>query len=269
VAGLSALSDRIIVVGGGICGLTAAVELAESADVRVVERLPAPGGTWQFDHPMIELLLGECRDRGVVTDWGQTALRWADGRLLLIGPGRREWVAADHLVFAGGARPATPAEARLFGARCAGVFTATVAHHLLEARIRLGRRIALCGNGFWSDLVLHEVPAGTEVILVGGSTTRPPSGITTRELPGHRPVQVLGRDRVQALVARSGPDELVVDCDAVVLAGDLRPLRNVDGAVVNRPDVTYVQPTAETLSADEAAEYARKAVAALIVKDTR
>jgi NADPH-dependent 2,4-dienoyl-CoA reductase/sulfur reductase-like enzyme len=264
------VSDRFIVVGAGIAGLAAASALAEHGDVRLIERLPAAGGTWEFDHRVVERLVRECRQRHVRLECGDTALRWVDHRLLVIGPGRREWVAADRLVFAGGTRPATPAELPVVGCRTAGLFVGTVAHHLLEGRVDLGRRIALCGTGYWADLVLKDVPAGTHVTLVGGgSTPRPPRGVSIDLWPGHRPVEVIGRDRVESLVTEVAGRRATLPCDAVVLAGDLRPLRNVDGAIVDAPDVTYVQPTAATLTAQAVEDHARRAVSALMAKEAR
>jgi NADPH-dependent 2,4-dienoyl-CoA reductase/sulfur reductase-like enzyme len=262
------LAERIIVVGAGIAGLAAGVDLAERADVQIIERLPAPGGTWEFDHPVVKSLVRECRLRHAQLECGHTALRWRDQRLLVIGPGRREWVDADHLVFAGGTRPATPAELPVFGSRPAGLFVATVAHHLLEAQIKLGRRIALCGNGYWAELVVKDLPAGTHVAFVSdGPVPEPPAGVWIDSFRGHRPVEVVGNDRVQSLVTEAGGERRVLRCDAVVLAGDLRPLRNVDGAVVDAPDVTYVQPTAAVLTAHDVVEYARKAVSTLMAKE--
>jgi NADPH-dependent 2,4-dienoyl-CoA reductase/sulfur reductase-like enzyme len=265
-----ALSDRIIVVGAGVAGLAAAADLAERADVRVLERLPAPGGTWEFDHPAVRALIDQCRSHDVRIECGDTALRWVDRRLLVIGPGRREWLHADHLVFAGGARPATPAELSLFGSRTAGVFAATVAHHLLQAHVPLGRRIALCGTGFWADITIAHLPRGTELTVVGnGPIPTAPFGVSQTQWPNDRGVEVIGDDRVTGLVTEVGGSRRTLPCDAVVLAGDLRPLRNVDGAIVDATDVTYVQPTAPVLTADDAVEYARKAVSTLIPKDTR
>ena len=47
------MADRIVVVGAGIAGLAAALELAPSGEVELVERLPEVGGTWGFEHPLI------------------------------------------------------------------------------------------------------------------------------------------------------------------------------------------------------------------------
>ncbi len=262
--------ERVVVVGAGIAGLAAAAVLSKTADVLVVERLPAPGGTWEFDHPVVRQLVDQCRTRGARVNCGDAALRWVDRRLLVVGPGRREWIESDHLVFAGGARPATPAEIPVHGSRPAGLFVATVAHHLLQARVCLGRRIALCGTGFWADLVAATLPSGTHVTLVGNaSPPRLPDGVSSDELPYHVPAAVTGHDRVESLLVCFAGERRALPCDAVILAGDLRPLRNVDGAVVDGPDVTFIQPTAPRLTAQAAGDFARRAAAALIAKDVR
>lgn len=264
------VADRIVVVGGGIAGLAAASALAERASVRLIERLPAPGGTWEFDHPAVQRLMRDCQKRYVRLEFGDTALRWVEGRLLVIGPGRREWIEADHLVFAGGTRPATAAELALPGSRPAGLFVATVAHHLLEGHVNLGRRIALCGSGFWADLVVRDLPPGTHVTFIGdGRPPRPPAGVSIDVWPGHRPVEVIGHDRVEQLVTEAAGRRTTLPCDAVVLAGDLRPLRNIDGAIVDAPNVTYVQPTAQTLTAQTVMDHAVGAVSAIMAKEAQ
>jgi hypothetical protein len=80
---------------------------------------------------------------------------------------------------------------------------------------------------------------------------------------------VRGTNRVEGLVTEQAGEVHVLPCESVVLAADLRPLRNVDGAITDAHDVTYVQPTAATLAPHEAIEFARKAAAALTVKEPR
>ncbi|MCW3063857.1 MAG: dihydropyrimidine dehydrogenase subunit [Solirubrobacterales bacterium] len=255
------MADRLIVVGAGLAGLAAALELAAHAEVELVERLPAAGGSWQFDHPAVRDLVGRCDRAGVRLTMGVTALRWIERRLLLIGPGTRAWREADHLVFAGGTRPATPAELPLFGARVAGVFAGTVAHHLMEAHIALGRHLAVCGSGYWADLVLAEAPSHARVTVVGGDV--PASPRVAAAWPGYAPVEVRGRDRVEQLVIERDGHARAIDCDCVVLAADQRPIRNVDGAITATPDVTYVQLCADTLTPDAVVDHAIATVAGL------
>jgi NADPH-dependent 2,4-dienoyl-CoA reductase/sulfur reductase-like enzyme len=252
--------DRIVVVGAGIAGLAAALELAPSGEVELVERLPEVGGTWGFEHPLVAELRRRCVEVGVRLTLGVTALRWRERRLLLVGPGERAWREADHLVFAGGTRPATAAELPLFGARLAGVFAGTVAHHLLEGRIDLGERPVVCGDGYWADLVLAELGGAVRSIRVGAaSATNPELGLWS----DWRPVAVRGRDRVTELVVGRGDEERALACDCVVLAGDQRPLRNVDGAITEAADVTFVQLCADRVAPDEVLGHATRSIASL------
>ena len=240
-----AMSERIIIVGAGLAGLAVAAELGSNAEVELVERLPAVGGTWGFEAPAVRDLVRRCTAVGVRMTIGVTALRWIHGRLLLLGPGIRCWRQADHLFFAGGTRPATPAELPVHGARVAGVFSGTVAHHLLEAQITLGRRVAVCGGGFWADLAFAELAPGTHTTAVGGDHA--PGGAAS-VWHGYAPVEVRGHARVEQLVIECEGQRRTIDCDCVVLAGDQRPLRNVDGAIAHAPDVTYVQLCADRVT---------------------
>jgi NADPH-dependent 2,4-dienoyl-CoA reductase/sulfur reductase-like enzyme len=253
------VTERVIVVGGGLAGLAVAAELGAHAEVELIERLPAAGGTWGFDAPAVRDLVRRCAAVGVRMTLGVTALRWSDRRLLLIGPGTRCWRAADHLIFAGGTRPATAAELPVFGARVAGVFVGTVAHHLLEARIRLGRRIAVCGKGYWAELTLHELPAGTRATVVGGDAAT--GGPVAAAWPGYAPLEMRGHHRVEQLVIGREGHHHALDCDCVVLAGDQRPIRNVDGAITQAPDVTYIQLCADTLTPEAVVDHAVAAAA--------
>jgi hypothetical protein len=128
----------------------------------------------------------------------------------------------------------------------------------------------LCGTGFWADITIAHLPRGTDLTVVGnGPVPTTPAGVSQTQLADHRAVEVIGDARVTGLVTEAGGNRRTLPCEAVVLAGDLRPLRNVDGAIADAPDVTYVQPTAPVLTTDDAVEYARKAVSTLIPKDTR
>ena len=80
--------------------------------------------------------------------------------MLLAGPGGIRWTPADHLVYAGGVRPATAAEVGLGGSRLAGVLSATVAVHLAEAEVMIGRRVVIVGGGNWAERATEELSHG-------------------------------------------------------------------------------------------------------------
>jgi NADPH-dependent 2,4-dienoyl-CoA reductase/sulfur reductase-like enzyme len=254
--------DQVAVVGAGVAGLASAEELARQRDVVVLDRLPVPGGVLSYDHPGVTTLQDRCTAAGVRWLLGTTAVRWTEGRLLAVGPQGVEWLDARHLVFAGGSRPATMAELPVAGPRLAGVLPAPVAIHLAEAKVTLGRRVVILGSGAWAEAA-HEAIAGqrSHITVV---TRDPADGVTFRHdafISGWTPVAVAGRGRVSALTLERAGQQLVLDCDAVILAASPRPLRNVDGAIFEpAAGVTYVQPAADAGTWEQAASAARDMV---------
>ena len=250
------------VVGAGVAGLAAAEELAPRRDVVVLDRLPVPGGVLPYDHPGVKELAARCASAGVRWLLGTTAVRWEHGRLLAVGPQGVEWLDASHLVFAGGSRPATMAELPVTGPRLAGVLPAPVAIHLAEAKVTLGRRVVILGAGAWAEAA-HEAIAGqrSHITVV---TRESVDGVPFRHdalVNGWTPVEVAGRGRVSALKLERSGQQLVLDCDAVILAASPRPLRNVDGAIFEpAAGVTYVQPAADAGTWEQAASAARDMV---------
>ena len=255
-------SDQVAVVGAGVAGLAAAEELARRGDVVVLDRLPVPGGVLHYDHRGVKELATRCASAGVRWLLGTTAVRWEQGRLLAVGPQGIEWLAASHLVFAGGSRPATMAELPVAGPRLAGVLPAPVAIHLAEARVTLGRRVVILGQGAWAEAA-HEAIAGqrSHITVV---TRDPADGAPFRHdafISGWTPVAVAGRGRVSVLTLEKSGQQIVLDCDAVILAASPRPLRNVDGAIFEpAAGVTYVQPDADAGTWEQAASAARDMV---------
>jgi NADPH-dependent 2,4-dienoyl-CoA reductase/sulfur reductase-like enzyme len=211
----------MIVVGAGAAGLGAATALAAHGPVTVLDRVPVPGGSVRYDHPDVRAAHAAACRAGVRFRLGATATRWDGGRLLVCAPGAIGWTPATRLVFAGGVRPATPAELGLTGDRPAGVLPVGVAKHLLEADPALWRRVAIVGDGPGAEEAAASIAAG------GGTVTRVEAARA-----------IVGRARVTGLDTGRG----VIDCDAVLLAGGARPVRNVEGAIAEDADgVTYVQ----------------------------
>ena len=84
-----------------------------------------------------------------------------------------------------------------------------------------------------------------------------------RLVSGWTPTQVVGTGRVNTLALQRDGVDYRLSCDAVVLAAGARPLRNVDGAVLDASeDVTFVQPVAESMSEADTVEQARRLAAA-------
>jgi NADPH-dependent 2,4-dienoyl-CoA reductase/sulfur reductase-like enzyme len=246
-------ADRpVVVVGAGVSGLSVAAQLAPMVPVLVADRLPATGGVLGYQHPVVAALAAECESAGVVFVLGTTAVRRDNARVLLAGPEGVRWTEHCHLVYAGGSRPSTQAELGIAGERLAGVFPAPVAIHLMEADVRLGHNAVVLGTGDWSQRVVEEM------MRQGVKVTLP-----SVRLPGWTPTRVCGDRRVEALTLVNADREQTIECDAVILAGQARPVRNVDGAIRPSPGVSYVQPIAETQRVHAVMTYARECAKSL------
>ena len=261
---MSRTEPEVVVVGAGLAGLAVAAELGRESPVVLVDRLPMYGGVLGFEHPLVASLARDCTARGVSLQLATTAVRWESQRALLVGAGGIVWTASRQLVVAIGNRPSTQAELGIAGERLAGVVPATVAIHLAEARVRLGRRVVVIGSGCWADHCIEAIRGkGTTVISLSLPGDRP-SAQADEAKEGWLPVRVDGKTRVERLtVARAGAED-VIECDAVVLAARARPLRNVDGAIW--PDsrhVAFVQLAVDRLTAEEVVADARAAAAAM------
>jgi pyruvate/2-oxoglutarate dehydrogenase complex dihydrolipoamide dehydrogenase (E3) component len=238
-----------LVVGAGPTGLGCATGLAARGPVVVVDRIPVTGGTAGWDDPDVVAFSREAGRAGVALRLGETALRWEDAELLVTGPGSVERIRGRHLFFAGGLRPATMANLLIAGDRPAGVIAGTVAEHLLHAGVKLWNTAAIVGEGPWAHKIGHECHRlGTRVVAVRGNAkpvdtkSRDTNSVDTKHA---RPsvLSVVGRDRVSGLRLQSPTGEVTVPCDAVILAADPRPNRNIEGALLDGSDgVTFLQP---------------------------
>jgi hypothetical protein len=232
----------VAVVGAGLSGLAAATALAARANVTLVDRLPVIGGLVGWEDVEARRLDAAGRAAGVRQLLGTTALRWEPGRLLVAAPGDIRWIPAEHLVFAGGTRPATPADLRIAGDRPVGVVAATVAEHLVAARVTLGRHPLVLGVSHWAARVADRMHAhGAQVRTLGlPGDVRPEWA--DEWLGTANPHAIHGRPRMDALVvqreAATGRER--IGCDALIIAAPARPIRNVDGAVFGGERVTFI-----------------------------
>jgi NADPH-dependent 2,4-dienoyl-CoA reductase/sulfur reductase-like enzyme len=252
------LRRDVVVVGAGVSGLTLAGEVARRASVTVIDRLPAVGGVLGYEDPVVRELQEVTVARQVELLLGTTALRWVDNRLLVAGPRGIEWIEAGCLVFCGGTRPSTAAELGIGGDRPAGVFSASVAIHLMEAGVRLGNSVVVVGSSDWAARAAYHVQrqgAPMSVVLDQGEEAR----FGDQTWCGWRLLEIHGAARVShVLLARNGFRQRIA-CDAIVLGARLKPLRNVDGAVFQGPNVIYLQPVAEVTTARRVEAFAREA----------
>lgn len=268
--GRAPAAGSVAIVGAGISGLAAAAELAPHGRVTVIDRLPAVGGVLGFERGPVRELERESAALGADLVLGTTVSRWTGDRLLLAGPDGIRWLAAETLVYAGGTRPATLAEGRVAGGRLAGVLPAPVAEHLLEAEVLLGHRVVVAGDGHWARVVLARLAHHPcRVTLVAEDAALVASGDgDVATIAGWRLHAVGGRDRISEAILERDGRRMSLACDALVLAGGERPLRNVDGAVSDpAPGVVYIQPHGPAMETAAVAELARRAARAIHQRD--
>lgn len=250
---------RLIVVGAGASGLTAAATVSRLHSVTVVDRIPAAGGVLGYDDGSMMALQSACMADGVRFALGTTALRWEAGKLLLAGPDAIRWEPADHLIYAGGIRPATPAEIGLVGPRLAGVLAATVAVHLAEAGVVVGRRVVIVGGGYWADRARTELAHGGSQIIQVVPPGESLMSDSEASFLGWRPVEARGAGRVSELIVSKDGVQQRLLCDAVILAGQVKPLRNVDGAIREGDSVTFIQCAEGNAPLRAVADHAQRA----------
>ncbi len=257
------MSETVVaVVGAGITGLACADALAPRAHAVVVDRIPVVGGVLGWDHPVSIEFAAQATAAGARLHLGETAIRWDGHTLMTIGQDGVRRIEAAALVIAAGSRPLGRAELGLTGPRPAGILPATVACHLSETGLLIGRRPAVIGGGDWAaralERLLHAGADTIEVIAPAGVLRPLPESdqITLRSRT--RPLGVEGTHRVGAVLIEGGER---VDCDAVVLAHELTPLRNVDGAVWDGSRTVYAQPLEDPATVAVAIDAGRRAAA--------
>jgi thioredoxin reductase len=249
----------VAIIGAGITGLACAAELGRHERVEVFDRIPVPGGVQGWRAPETIAAHRAAASAGATMRLGVTAIRWEGDRLLAVGPEGVHRLTATALVVAAGTRPRTRAELGIAGGRPAGVVPAPVACHLAENGLLVGRRPCVVGGGDWAVRACHELLAagarGVTVVAPDGLLRPAPADV--RVVAGVAPTAVEGGPRVTALLAG---DERI-DCDAVVLAHGLVPLRNVDGAVWDAPGVVFAQRLADPATVSGAREAGVRAAA--------
>jgi thioredoxin reductase len=279
-----AVETSVFIAGAGRSGLHAARLLAgHGLAVTLVERLPAPGG--QEPEPDAEALARAARLAGAelvlgtlavslertssmitVDDTQMSRAKNPDHenrpRVQTLGIfGGRSFL-ADAVVVATGTRPATLAELGATGDRTAGVLPGSAAVHLIESGVLPGWRPVIVGGGDLArhclSLCLRAGARAASLVSPSGPVDVPvPHGVDVYDR--WRLVSVHGQPRVgHVVVARDG-QTLRIPADAVILAQDRRPMRNIENAVQDGGIVVGCHSGADPKTDEDAAATARMA----------
>jgi D-hydroxyproline dehydrogenase subunit alpha len=252
--------SRVAVVGSGQTGLNCAERLArQGTAVTLFERLPALGG--QEPESDIDRLVASAHAARVNCVLGTMAVSLADGKLQTLGVEGAAVHDIDALLVATGARPATRGELGIAGARCAGVVSGPVALHLIKAGVLIGRSPVVLGGGQLAcecaTLLIRAGSTRVTVVAPGGLLTEFPSGAEIHE--GWMIKTISGSLGRVAGITVDSPGETLT-CDAVILAHQRRPIRNIEGAVFEGEHVVFCHSTADPKSEADAREAAEIAV---------
>jgi glycine/D-amino acid oxidase-like deaminating enzyme len=228
-----------LVVGAGPSGLGCAWELALHGDVVVIDRIPVTGGSAGWSNPTVRRLTDLVVSRDVRLRLGETAMRFDGAALTVATPSGFHEIDGRRLVFAGGLRPATAADLGIDGDRPAGVLAATVAEHLLHTGMRLWDTVVILGDGPWARPVATLCrERRTRVIAIADAADWADERID----PPAR-LSVVGRERITAVRLEKSTTDVTIRCDALVLASNPRPNRNVTGALTDGDhNVVFHQP---------------------------
>jgi sarcosine oxidase, subunit alpha len=223
----------VLVVGGGIAGLKAAIAAAQlGADVVLADEGPALGGQQliEADVAVVEDLVAQSRNAGVEILERASALGYFDGLVPVWQQDTLHQVRAQQHVFATGAieQPLVFAGNDLPGVMLAGGARRLAALYAVSP----GARAVIAttsDRGLDAARALRD--AGVEIVAV--ADLRPDADAAARELrqsgipvfTGHTVVEAKGRKAVsEAVIAPvDGGDEHTFQCDLLVVSGGTIP----------------------------------------------
>jgi hypothetical protein len=231
---------EIVVVGAGRCGLHVSAQLAARGQkVTLIERLPEAGG--QVPEPDRDILLRFALRNGVRLLAGTLAVAYDETATHTLGVNGTERLRTSALVITSGTRPATRAELGIRGDRCAGILPGSAAHHFLDSGVLLGRRPVVLGSG---PLARHLVESlrdhgARQVVSVGMSRLDVSAWPWVSRYDDSRIISVSGRLRVENVLLKTPSGVQRILTDSVLLAESSIPMRNVEGAITERPGVFF------------------------------
>jgi cation diffusion facilitator CzcD-associated flavoprotein CzcO len=248
----------VVVAGAGRSGLLVARMLADRGlTVTIVERLPVAGG--QEPEPEAASWAKAADRAGVGWRLGTIALERQAGVVRTLGVTGAESLEASVLVLATGTRPATRAELGIVGDRGAGVLPGSVAHHYLDSGVLPGRNPLVVGDGQLADELCEQLWRGGAIRVTRVRSATAWSGSCNDSFGEARVEAVHGFPRVTSVTLRQGGRAIRVATDAVLLAAERVPMRNVEGALFGADDVVECFSSADPKTHQDAVATATRA----------
>lgn len=250
------LNPKVLIIGAGPSGLTAATELGKSlgSEVLVVEREATPGGIPRHsDHPgygMRDLkrfmsgpvyarkLTKTAEDAGVtIVTSTQVTNIGADGALEATGPTGRLSIKPEALVLATGARERPRMARRIPGDRPDGVLTTGQLQNMVHMHDqKLSGRAVIIGGELvsWSAALTLKEAGAKPVALVtkyprseSYRVFRGPGKVLfgTKVVPNSSVTRIIGKGQVSAIEVENSEtgERSTIETDWVVFTGDWVP----------------------------------------------
>jgi thioredoxin reductase len=254
--GLPIHKVRVLIVGGGPSGLTAAAELAATlgASVHVVDREVETGGIPRHsDHlgygirdlrrfmsgpAYARRLTTAAKDAGATLETEAQVTGWAGARRLLVtSPRGRRTIEAESIILATGARERPRPARRIPGDRPDGVYTTGQLQNLVHLHhAGVGTRAVVVGAelvSFSAVMTLREADCRT--VAMTSAYGRPESYAAFRAfgrfalrvpvLSRTRVVLINGKIRVESVLVENldTKQRRLIECDTVITTGDWIP----------------------------------------------
>lgn len=227
---------NLIIVGGGIAGISAAIKAKEKEIRRVllIEKEEALGGILkdaEYEIGLGEKLTGEAyriqmiealKGLHVEIRLETTALKIEENLAVACISGRKgiEKLTGENILMATGVREKGKNPLKVVGDPVTGIYTTLMARKILKMPdVTLGKKILIIGTTKLYRILDLLAAKQCEVVgIVGDDEELGKLNSTYDYYKGYELVAIYGEGRIRQAMLHKGESELIVDCDAIILA---------------------------------------------------